>query len=256
MEDWTCLGQHKRQPEFPVITRESRRNSRKTTWLPRHRKMKPFPATAPQEKSHVRNWRSKGHLAPLMRPTKFPEKIENEVEYGVFWKGTPAQYLDLLRTGYRAVKDADPNAQVVLAGIGDVAWLTPMVRDEVTAGYGELAMGHYNEWAKGNNSPAAKQRPANPQALLAGVKKYDKMSEFTHRLLRSDAAQYYDVIDLHAYHPYTLIPAGVRWLRAVMVNQGYSKPIWITETSGPNYPEMWHNEQEGERRQAEEMVKR
>src|SRR5574337_487757 len=73
MEDWTCLGQHKRQPEFPVVTRESRRNSRKTTWLPRHRKMKPFAATAPQGKSHVRNWRSKGHLAPLMRPTKFPE---------------------------------------------------------------------------------------------------------------------------------------------------------------------------------------
>src|SRR5574341_493506 len=73
MEDWTCLGQHKRQPEFPVVTRESGRNSRKTTWLPRHRKMKPFPATAPQEKSHVRNWRSKGPLAPLMRPTKFPE---------------------------------------------------------------------------------------------------------------------------------------------------------------------------------------
>ena len=33
---------------FSVLTRESRRNSRKTTWLPRHRKMKPFPATAPQ----------------------------------------------------------------------------------------------------------------------------------------------------------------------------------------------------------------
>lgn len=73
VEDWTCLGQHKRHPEFPVVTRESRRNSRKTTWLPRHRKMKPFPATAPQEVSHVRNWSSKGHLAPLMRPTKFPE---------------------------------------------------------------------------------------------------------------------------------------------------------------------------------------
>src|SRR5574337_1112254 len=35
VEDWTCLGQHKRHPEFPVVTRESRRNSRKTTWLPR-----------------------------------------------------------------------------------------------------------------------------------------------------------------------------------------------------------------------------
>ena len=42
------------------------------TWLPRHRKMKPFPAPAPQEKSHVRNWRSNRYLAPLMRPTKFP----------------------------------------------------------------------------------------------------------------------------------------------------------------------------------------
>src|SRR5574341_39448 len=67
------LGQHKRHPEFPVVTRESRRNSRKTTWLPSHRKMKPFPATAPQETYHVRNCRSKGHLAPLTRPTKFPE---------------------------------------------------------------------------------------------------------------------------------------------------------------------------------------
>ena len=27
MEDWACLGQHKRQPEFPDVTRESRRNS-------------------------------------------------------------------------------------------------------------------------------------------------------------------------------------------------------------------------------------
>ena len=31
MEDWTSLGQHKRKPEFPIITRESLRNSRKTT---------------------------------------------------------------------------------------------------------------------------------------------------------------------------------------------------------------------------------
>src|SRR5574337_1309258 len=72
MEDWTSLGQHKRHPEFPVETRESRRNSRKTTWFPRHRKMKPFPATASQEKSHVRIWRSKRYLAPLMRPHKVP----------------------------------------------------------------------------------------------------------------------------------------------------------------------------------------
>ena len=31
MEDWTSLGQHKRKPEFPVVTRESLRTLRKTT---------------------------------------------------------------------------------------------------------------------------------------------------------------------------------------------------------------------------------
>ena len=72
-DDCTSLGQHKRHPEFPVVSRESRRNSRTTTWFPRHRKMKPFPATASQEKSRVKNWRSKRYLAPLMRPTKFPD---------------------------------------------------------------------------------------------------------------------------------------------------------------------------------------
>ena len=72
MEDWTSLGQHMRHPEFPVVTRESRRNSGKTTWFPRHGKMKPFSVTASQEKSYVRNWWSKRYLAPLMRPTKFP----------------------------------------------------------------------------------------------------------------------------------------------------------------------------------------
>ena len=30
-ENWTSLGQLKRKPEFPVVTRESRHNSRKTT---------------------------------------------------------------------------------------------------------------------------------------------------------------------------------------------------------------------------------
>ena len=87
MEDWTSLGQHKRHPEFLVVTRESRRNSGKTTWFPSHRKMKLFPATAPQEKSHVRNWRSKRCLAPLIRPHKVPRHpgLPGEV-----YRGLPA----------------------------------------------------------------------------------------------------------------------------------------------------------------------
>ena len=51
--DWISLGQHERHPEFPVISRESSRNLRKTTRFPHHREMKPFPAAASQEESDV-----------------------------------------------------------------------------------------------------------------------------------------------------------------------------------------------------------
>ena len=60
-------------PSFLLETAHWGRPSRTTPRLPRHRKMKPFPATASQEKSHVRYWRSKQYLAPLMRPTMFPD---------------------------------------------------------------------------------------------------------------------------------------------------------------------------------------
>ena len=37
-------GQPKGKAEIAVVTRESRRNSSKTTWFSRHRKMRPLPA--------------------------------------------------------------------------------------------------------------------------------------------------------------------------------------------------------------------
>ena len=52
-EDWASQGQPKGKAEIPVVTSESRRNSRKTTWFPPLGKMRPLPATASQGKSHV-----------------------------------------------------------------------------------------------------------------------------------------------------------------------------------------------------------
>ena len=70
--DWTSPGQHERLPELRIVTRESLHNSRKTTRFPRHRDMRPFPAAASQEKSHVHSLNSKQYLTPLMQPQKFP----------------------------------------------------------------------------------------------------------------------------------------------------------------------------------------
>ena len=54
-EAWRAAihGVAKSRTRLSIVTRESRRNSRKTTWLPRHRKMRPLPATASKEKSQV-----------------------------------------------------------------------------------------------------------------------------------------------------------------------------------------------------------
>ena len=72
MEDWTSLGQHKRKPGFPVVTRESRRTLRKTTWVPRHPKMRPLPSTACQEKPQVRIEVQNGTWHPWSDPKSFP----------------------------------------------------------------------------------------------------------------------------------------------------------------------------------------
>src|SRR5574341_426945 len=68
--------------DFPGPTQEAsripRRNSRIPPQLEKNHVVPPssqdeaFPATASHEKSHVRNWRSKRYLAPLIRPHKVP----------------------------------------------------------------------------------------------------------------------------------------------------------------------------------------
>ena len=52
-EDWASQGQPKGKAEIPVVSRESRRNSRKITWFPPLGKMRPLPATASQGKCPV-----------------------------------------------------------------------------------------------------------------------------------------------------------------------------------------------------------
>ena len=84
--DWTSLGQHERLPEFPIVTRESGRNSRETTRFPHHREMKTFPAAVSQEKSHVHSGNSKWYLTALMQLKKFPDipfSLESNNEFPI-----------------------------------------------------------------------------------------------------------------------------------------------------------------------------
>jgi beta-glucosidase/6-phospho-beta-glucosidase/beta-galactosidase len=45
-------------------------------------------------------------------------EIENEVNEATSWKGKPEEYLELLKTGYEAIKKADPKAKVLPSAMG------------------------------------------------------------------------------------------------------------------------------------------
>ena len=70
---WGFPGPTQEEAWNPRRFRESRLNSRKTTWFQRLHRMRPLPATASPGKSHVPSWSGKRYLAPLLRPLKFPE---------------------------------------------------------------------------------------------------------------------------------------------------------------------------------------
>lgn len=75
-----------------------------------------MPSTAPVDYTNYYNFVHA--LAARYKGRVRYYQVENEV-YGAqsFWMGTSNEYLNLLQTGYHAVKDADPAASVLPAGI-------------------------------------------------------------------------------------------------------------------------------------------
>lgn len=151
-------------------------------------------------------------------------QIENEMETLPMWKDDAGAYLELLKTGYRAAKDANPSCVILLGGFIDRTI--------------NMHLGKVNpsEEVVGDWSP------------LTQKQRLERSAKFAQTVLDKGSA-YFDIVDLHAYGPYTEIPELVQWLKNAMKRNGYQKPIWATEISGPT-------ENYSEQRQAEEAVKR
>lgn len=56
-------------------------------------------------------------------------EIFNEPDLNRYWDGSPEQYARLLATAYRAAKAADPDAQIIMAGMAH--WINPRFSEEV-----------------------------------------------------------------------------------------------------------------------------
>ena len=120
-----------------------------------------------------------------------------EREFTGYWPGTAEEYVRLLRIAYPAIKDADPEARVLL-----VALLMADVFD-------------------GNPDQAEIERRL--QTDIDYMRK--SVPEIRTILAACDA---YDIVDFHSLANYTEIPLTAQWIRSELQANGCGeKPIWI-----------------------------
>jgi len=123
-----------------------------------------------------------------------------EPEYSTYWPGEADSYVRLLALAYPAVKAANPEAQVMAAGL---------LMTDVFNGYPTPT------------EVEARMRDPDPRV-------FDKSPADIALLL--DHPELFDVVDFHSLGDYTEIVPTVRWLREQMAARGYDRPIWIGDS--------------------------
>jgi len=125
-----------------------------------------------------------------------------EPEYSSYWPGEAETYIRLLELARPAVRAANPEAQVMAAGL---------LMTDVFDGY---------------PTPAEiEARMLDPDPRI-----WYKSPEDVALLL--DHPELFDVLDVHSLGDYTEVPPTIAWVRAEMAERGYERPIWIGDSFG------------------------
>ena len=72
--------------------------------------------------------------------------IENEVDANNFWTGTRQEYVELVKLGAAAIKDADPTATILDAGISSTGYGVAIAGELLDAGQEEQALAFYHAY--------------------------------------------------------------------------------------------------------------
>jgi beta-galactosidase GanA len=131
-------------------------------------------------------------------------EVENEVNEAASWRGTLEEYLELLKTGYEAIKKVDPKAKVLPSAMG-----CGMTRSLQLGSGGAKAWKWHDSWLE----------------PVLSTKKFDTVS-------------------VHDYYfPSEIVANGLTFrsylehIRNIMKKSGSGNlPIWITETGFVSLP--------------------
>ena len=145
-----------------------------------------------------------GILANRYQGQRVCYEIENEVNGEAFWKGTLEEYLELLKSGYDAIKKIDPQAKVLSSAMG-----CGIVRNFQSELVRSEAWKWHDSWL---------------QPILSTKK--------------------FDVVNVHNYYfPSDIVANGLTFrsylehIHDLMKKSGLGdRPIWITETGYVSSP--------------------
>ena len=135
---------------------------------------------------------------------------------GESWKGTTNEYIETLKTTYKAVKSADPNTYLILNEISDI---DP---------YHVLSM------AKSEDYEEQDILTLSPEILLKRLKaaapQWQKNFDFVERILA--ATDYYDIAISHSNHDYKQVWYMTEFMKYLMTkNGGQERPIWSGDSA-------------------------
>jgi len=135
------------------------------------------------------------------------------------------EYTILLKAIYPVIKQENSKANVILAGLA----------------------GNYSQYfafADGyiQDPDAGRMKEFNKVFSIEEIKATSmiRLEKPEYEYVLRESKGFYDTIDIHLYEPKETYPEGeLEWLKAKMLEYGYSRPVWVMEGGGPfkNGPE-------------------
>jgi hypothetical protein len=159
-------------------------------------------------------------------------QIENEISWQ--WVGPMSSYVELLRKSRQAIRQADPQAKIVLGAI-------------TASQYFALDAGLIEDPTIRITTPN-RQREVSVEEVRNNPQFQEKKEAM--EVLFAQAGPYFDIADMHSYSDDAqYLSVQAKWMRFIMEKNGYQRPIWCLECGGPmsDYSPTRH---------AEEVIKR
>ncbi|MBI4315277.1 MAG: hypothetical protein HY679_05025, partial [Chloroflexi bacterium] len=157
--------------------------------------------------------------------------IENEENSSTYWGGTADEYVRVVKTAYKAIKDADPNVKVMDGGMVSSSFGLCIANDWITGGLtapdaAYAAVVDYSRDAVSTGSSVL----ATPDLVASALSQSSTQAScaFTTSVL-ANLGGAVDLLNFHFYESADVLHLVPEWLQRRMSLAGYSVPIFSNE---------------------------